>query len=158
FAHAGGKWYDTFEIPPDRAAYGPFHKLNDLSEQRVKQLIEQAAAAQPAPGTPEQKVGDYYASFMDEAGIEAKGLKPIEEDLARIRAARTKKDIATLFGLPGYMSTFGVGISPDLKDPSRYSIDIGQSGLGLPDRDYYLKDDAKLKEHRDKYVAYIEQM
>ncbi|HEY0940503.1 MAG TPA: M13 family metallopeptidase [Steroidobacter sp.] len=158
FAYAGGKWYDTFEIPPDRSAYGPFHKLNDLSEQRVKQLIEQAAAAQPAPGTPEQKIGDYYASFMDEAGIEAKGLKPIEEDLARIQAAKTKQDIATLFGLPGYMSTFGVGISPDLKDPSRYSIDIGQSGLGLPDRDYYLKDDAKLKEHREKYAAYIEQM
>src|SRR5690606_21228233 len=124
----------------------------------VKQLIEQAAAAQPAPGTPEQKIGDYYASFMDEAGIEAQGLKPIEADLARIQAARTRKDIATLFGLPGYMSTFGVGISPDLKDPSRYSIDIGQSGLGLPDRDYYLKDDAKLKEHRQKYAAYIEQM
>jgi putative endopeptidase len=158
FAYANGKWLDTFEIPPDQAAYGPFHQLNDLSEQRVRQLIEQAAASRPAPGTPQQKIGDYYASFMDEAGIEARGLQPLEEDLARIQAATTKKDIATLFGLPGFMSTFGVGISPDMKDPSRYSIEIGQSGLGLPDRDYYLKDDAKLKEHREKYVAYIEQM
>jgi putative endopeptidase len=158
FAFAGGKWYDSFEIPPDRSSYGPFHKLNDLSEERVKALIEKSAEAKPAQGTPEQKIGDYFASFMDEAGIEAKGLTPIEADLARIQSAKTKKDIATLFGLPGFMSTFGVGISPDLKNPSRYAIDIGQSGLGLPDRDYYLKDDAKLKEHRAKYVAYIEQM
>ncbi|GFE84045.1 zinc metalloprotease [Steroidobacter agaridevorans] len=158
FAFASGKWYDTFEIPPDRSSYGPFHKLNDLAEERVKKLIEQAAQANPAAGTPEQKVGDYFASYMDEAGIEARGLQPIEADLARIQAAKTKKDIATLFGLPGFMSAFGVGISPDSKNPSRYSIDIGQSGLGLPDRDYYLKDDAKLKEHRAKYLAFIEQM
>ncbi|MBL8268467.1 M13 family metallopeptidase [Steroidobacter sp.] len=158
FAHASGKWYDSFEIPPDRSSYGPFHKLNDLSEERVKTLIEKAAAAKPAAGTPEQKVGDYFASFMDEAGIEAKGLGPLEADLARIQAAQSQRDIATLFGRPGIMSTFGIGISPDLKNPSRYSIDIAQSGLGLPDRDYYLKDDAKLKEHRAKYLAYIEQM
>ncbi|MBM0107904.1 peptidase M13 [Steroidobacter sp. S1-65] len=158
FAYASGKWYDTFEIPPDRTSYGPFHKLNDLSEERVKKLIEAAAQGSPAAGTPEQKIGDYFASFMDEAGIEAKGLAPLQEELARIQAAKTKKDIATLFGLPGYMSTFGVGISPDLKNPSRYSVDIGQSGLGLPDRDYYLQDDPKLEEHREKYVAYIEQM
>ncbi|HEY0682911.1 MAG TPA: M13 family metallopeptidase [Steroidobacter sp.] len=158
FAYASGKWYDTFEIPPDRASYGPFNKLNDLSEERVKKLIETAAGTKPTAGTPEQKIGDYFASFMDEADIEAKGLDPLKEDLARIHAAKTKTDIATLFGLPGIMSTFGVGISPDMKNPSRYSIEIGQAGLGLPDRDYYLKDDPKLKEHREKYVAYIEQM
>jgi len=158
FAFASGKWYDTFEIPPDRSSYGAFHKLNDVSEVRVRDLIEHAAKDNPAAGTPEQKVGDYFASFMDEAGIEAKGLQPIEADLARIQAAKNKKDIATLFGSPGFMSTFGIGISPDLKNPSVYSIELGQSGLGLPDRDYYLKDDAKLKEHRAKYQAYIEQM
>jgi putative endopeptidase len=158
FAYASGKWYDTFEIPPDRASYGPFHKLNDLSEERVRTLIEKAAANKPAAGTPEQKVGDYFASFMDQEGIEARGLAPLEADLARIKAASSKKDIATLFGLQGLMSTFGVGISPDLKDPNRYSIDIGQSGLGLPDRDYYLKNDPKLAEHRAKYVEYIATM
>src|SRR5690349_5357590 len=158
FAHASGKWYDTFEIPPDRASYGPFNKLNDLSEERVRKLIEKAAGAKPAAGTPEQKIGDYFASFMDQSVIESKGLAPIEAELARIQAAKSKKDIATLFGLPGYMSTVGVAISADPKDPNRYSIDVGQSGLGLPDRDYYLKSDAKLVEHRAKYVAYIEQM
>lgn len=158
FAYASGKWYDSFEIPPDRASYGPFNKLNDLSEERVKTLIEKAAATNPAAGTPEQKVGDYFASFMDQDGIEARGLAPLEADLKRIQAASSKKDIATLFGLTGFMSTFGAGISPDLKDPNRYSIDIGQSGLGLPDRDYYLKSDAKLAEHRAKYVEYIATM
>ena len=158
FAYASGKWYDSFEIPPDRASYGPFNRLNDRSEERVKKLIEAAAQSNPAAGTPEQKIGDYFASFMDEAGIEARGLEPLQEDLARIQAAKSKKDIATLFGLPGIMSTFGVGISPDMKNPSRYAVEIGQAGLGLPDRDYYLKDDPKLKEHRQKYVAYIEQM
>ncbi|HEX2100972.1 MAG TPA: M13-type metalloendopeptidase [Candidatus Synoicihabitans sp.] len=158
FAYASGKWYDSFEIPPDRASYGPFNKLNDLSEQRVKALIEKAAATQPAAGTPEQKIGDYFASFMDQERIEAQGLAPLERELKMIQAASSKKDIATLFGLPGYMATFGVGISPDLKDPNRYSIDIGQSGLGLPDRDYYLKSDAKLAEHRAKYVEYIATM
>jgi len=158
FAYAGGKWYDTFEIPPDRASYGPFNKLNDLSEERVKTLIERAADSKPAPGTPEQKIGDYFASFMDLDGIEARGLAPLEADLARIQAANSKQDIATLFGSPGFMSTFGLGITPDLKDPGRYSIEIGQSGLGLPDRDYYLKNDAKLIEHRAKYVAFIEQL
>jgi len=158
FAYAGGKWYDSFEIPPDRASYGPFNKLNDLSEERVKALIEKAAATKPAAGTPEQKIGDYFASFMDQEGIEAKGLAPLQDSLARIQAAKSKQDIATLFGLQGFNSTFGAGISPDLKDPNKYSIDVGQSGLGLPDRDYYLKSDAKLAEHRAKYVEYIETM
>lgn len=158
FAYAGGKWYDAFEIPPDHSSYGPFHQLGDLSEERVRKLIETAAASKPAAGTPEQKIGDYFASFMDEAGIEAKGLAPLEADRARIQAAKSKTDIATLFGLPGFTSAFGVGISADLKDPNRYSLDLGQSGLGLPDRDYYLRNDPKLEEHRAKYVAYIEQM
>lgn len=158
FAYAGGKWYDTFEIPPDRSSYGPFYKLSDRSEERVKALIEKAAAAKPAAGTPEQKIGDYFASFMDEAGIEAKGLAPIEADLERIQAAKSKHDIATLFGLAGFTSAFGAGVSPDLKDPDRYAVELGQAGLGLPDRDYYLQDDPKLAEHRAKYVLYIEQM
>jgi putative endopeptidase len=155
FAYASGKWYDTFEIPPDRASYGPFNKLNDLSEERVKALIEKAAATQPADGTPEQKIGDYFASFMDQQAIEARGLAPLEADLARIQAAGSRRNIATLFGSTGFMSTIGAGISPDPKDPNRYAVEIGQSGLGLPDRDYYLKSDAKLAEHRAKYVDYI---
>jgi putative endopeptidase len=158
FAHANGKWYDTFVIPEDRASYGIFTTLDELSQQRVREIIEQAAAGRPAQGSPEQKIGDYYASYMDEAAIEAGGLAPIQGELDRIKAAKSKKDIAVLFGAPGFQSTFGAGISPDLKNPDIYTVGIGQSGLGLPDRDFYLKDDPQLKQVRVKYEAYIAQM
>jgi putative endopeptidase len=76
FAHAGGTWYDTFVIPEDRASFGSAAVLDELSQKRVREIIEEAAASKSAPGSPEQKVGDYYASFMDESAIEAAGLKP----------------------------------------------------------------------------------
>jgi len=158
FAHASGKWYDTFVIPEDRASYGIFTTLDELSQNRVREIIEQAAAAHPAPGSPEQKIGDFYASYMDQAAIDAAGLKPIQEDLDRINAAKTKQDIAVIFGAPGFQSVFGGGISPDLKNPNIYTVGIGQSGLGLPDRDYYLKSDPQLKQIRAKYEEYAAQM
>src|ERR1700722_19647237 len=158
FAYASGNWYDHFEIPPDRTSFGAFNQLDELSKQRVRELIEQAAASHPASGTAAQKIGDYYAAYMDQAAIETNGLTPAEGDLKQIAAAATKADIATLFGLPGFASLFDLDLPPDLKNPDRYSVVISQSSLGLPDRDYYLKDDPKLVEIRGKYVAYVEQM
>ena len=158
FDYANGKWLEAFEIPPDRSSFGAFNRLEDLSEQRVREIIEQAAAGHPPAGSPEQKIGDYYASFMDQAAIEANGLAPVTADLQRIAAASARKDIATLFGQPGFASLFDLDLPPDLKNPDRYSVVISQSSLGLPDRDYYLKNDPKLQEIRGKYVAYIEQM
>jgi putative endopeptidase len=158
FAHANGKWYDTYDIPEDRSSFGIFTKLDELAQQRVRDIIDQAAASHPAPGSPEQKIGDYYASFMDQAAIETNGLTPVRAELDRIKAVASKKDVATLFGAPGFQSTFGVGPSPDLKNPNVYSIDVTQSGLGLPDRDYYLKDDPQLKAIRGKYEEYIATM
>ena len=158
FAHANGKWYDTFVIPEDRASYGIFTTLDEVSQQRVRGIIEQAAAAHPAQGSPEQKIGDFYASYMDQAAIDAAGLGPIQEDLDRINAAKTRQDIAVLFGSPGFQSTFGAGISPDLRNPNIYTVEVGQGGLGLPDRDYYVKDDPQLKQIRVKYEEYVAQM
>jgi predicted metalloendopeptidase len=158
FAHANGKWYDTFEIPADRVAYGVAQKLDELSEQQVRAIIEEAAAAKAVPGTPQQRIGDYYAAYMDEAAVEAKGLEPLKADLERIAAAGSKRDIATLFGLPGFKSTFDVEMFADAKDPNRYALYLGHSGLGLPDRDYYLRDDPKLAEARKNYQAYVEKM
>jgi len=158
FSYANGSWFDTFKIPDDRASFGVFHKLDEVAQERLRKIIEEAAAGKPAPGSPEQKIGDYYSSYMDEAAIEAKGLEPAAADLKLIADAKSKQDIARLFGLPGFKSTFSVGLPPDLKNPDRYSISIGQAGLGLPDRDYYLKNDPKLVEVRAKYLAYIEQM
>jgi len=158
FVYANGKWLSTFEIPPDKSSYGAFVKLADDTEVQVREIIEAAAAMQAPAGSVEQKVGDYYASFMDEAAIEAAGLDPLKPGLGRILNARDKKEIAALFGAPGVKTLFGVGVVPDLKQPDRYSLVVVQSGLGLPNRDYYLKDDEKLKDVREKYVAYIEQM
>jgi len=158
YSHANGKWYDTFAIPEDRSSYGIFTTLDEQSQKRVREIIEQAAASSPAAGSPEQKIGDYYASFMDQAAIEANGLTPVRADLDRIAAAASKKDIATLFGLPGFDSTFNVSLPPDLKNPNVYTVGIDQAGLGLPDRDYYLKDVPELKTIRAKYVEYIAQM
>jgi predicted metalloendopeptidase len=158
FEYANGTWYDTYSIPDDRSSFGIFTRLDEQSQNRVREIIEQAASSHPAPGSPEQKIGDYYASFMDEAAIEANGLTPVRAELERIAAAKSKKDIATLFGAPGYQSTFEIGLGPDLKNPDAYTVGIGQGGLGLPDRDYYLKDDPQLKTIRAKYVEYIAAM
>jgi putative endopeptidase len=158
FAYANGAWYDTFTIPADKASFGPFNRLDDLSKQRVRGIIEQTAAAHAAAGTPEQQIGDYYAAYMDEAAIEANGLTPAQGDLARIAAVRTRAQIAQLFGEQGFASLFDVQLPADFKNPDRYCIFISESTLGLPDRDYYLKDDPQVKELRAKYVAYIAQM
>src|SRR5262249_26586830 len=158
FTYANGNWFDHTEIPPDRPLVGTPVKLDELSKTRVRQIIEEAAGSQPAPGTPAQMIGDYYAAFMDETGIEAKGLDPVQGDLKRIAAASSRRDIASLFGMAGFASLFDLDLPPDLKNPDQYSVVVSQSHLGLPDRDYYLKDDPKLTEIRQKYTAYIEQM
>jgi putative endopeptidase len=158
FAYANGAWADSFTIPADHASYGPFNTLDDLSKQRVRGIIESAAAAHAASGTPAQQIGDFYASFMDTAGIEASGLTPVAADLASIAAASSRESIARLFGLPGFASLFEADLPADFHNPDRYALYVSEAALGLPDRDYYLKDDAKLKELRAQYVAYIGQM
>jgi predicted metalloendopeptidase len=158
FGYANGTWYDSFTIPPDHSSFGPFDRLDELSKERVRSIIEQAAAGHAAAGTPEQQIGDYYAAYMDQAAIEANGLRPAEPDLQRIADAHTRAQIARLFGEPGFASLFDVQLPADFKNPDRYSVFISEATLGLPDRDYYLKDDPQLKELRAKYVAYIAQI
>jgi predicted metalloendopeptidase len=158
FAYANGTWDQSFKIPPDKASFGPFDRLDELSKERVRTIIEQSAAAHAAHGTPEQQIGDYYAAFMDESAIEANGLALALPDLERIAAAKSRADVARLFGTIGYATLFDVQLSPDYKNPDRYAVVITESSLGLPDRDYYLKDDPQLKALREKYVAYVAQM
>ena len=158
FGYANGRWYDSFTIPADKSSFGPFDRLDELSKQRVRGIIEKAAESHAAPGSPEQQIGDYYAAYMDQAAIEANGLTPAQPDLRRIAAARKGEDIARLFGEPGFATLFDVQLPADFKNPDRYSIFISEATLGLPDREYYLKDDPTLKELRAKYVAYIAQM
>jgi len=158
FAYANGTWYDSYSIPADKTGFGPFYALDDLSKERVRGIIEKAAAGHTANGTPEQQIGDFYAAYMDESGIEARGLAPAQPDLDLIANAKSRNDVARLFGTIGFATLFDVQINADNKNPDRYAVVISESALGLPDRDYYLKDDPQLKALREKYVAYIAQL
>jgi putative endopeptidase len=162
YQFANGKWDAATAIPADRSSWGGFAILRDLSDKRTREVIEQAAAAKGAPGTNAQKVGDFYAGFMDEAGIEAKGLAPVKPELDRIAALKTPADLAKWMGdanRDGTTIPIGVQIEQDLKDNSKYAVYMGQGGLGLPDRDYYLDDsNPKFVEARAKYKAHVAAM
>lgn len=158
---ANGTYLRNLEIPADRSSFGAFNTLDDLSRTRTRGIIEEAAASTAAPGTNAQKVGDFYKSFMDEAAIEQRGAAPLAEDLQPFLAARTKADFARALG--DSMDGFGPGLFPfyinqDAKQPDRYVPIFAQGGLGMPDRDYYLSNDAKLKAAREKYVPHIARM
>jgi putative endopeptidase len=159
YHYAIGHWTDTTQVPADRTVWGTFSELDAESEKRVKAIVE-GLSADAAVGSNERKVHDYFQSFLDTAAIEKAGLEPVRGDLAAIDAARTYEDIATLMGRPDMptRSPVGFGITIDEKDPDSYSIVITQSGLGLPDRDYYLKNDAEFKDIREKYRAHIGRM
>jgi len=158
FAYTNGSWYDTFTIPADKGSYGVANTLDDEARANVRKIIEGAAASKPASGSVEQKIGDYFASFMDTGRIEAGGVNALKADLDRIAAAKTTTELSRLFGEPGFQSPVGAYIGVDDKDPNAYFVNLIQSGLGMPDRDYYLKDDPTLKEARAAYLAHIGRM
>jgi len=162
FNFANGTWSKVTEIPADKPVWGGFVELDELSTQRTRTIIEDAAKTQAAAGSVQRKVGDFYASFMDEAAIESKGIAPLKLWLDRVAAIRTDSDLATAFaelGQSGVRSPFGVDVDQDLKDNSRYSAYVGQGGLGLPDRDYYLDSaNPKFVEAKAKYKTHIANM
>jgi putative endopeptidase len=158
--YAGGTWMKTNQIPADRARWGAFTILGAKSEEDVRAALDEAAAGKHAAGSAEQKAIDYYRSYMDTAGIDARGLEPAGQDLAAIAACKTHEDIARLSGGPSFRANLpiGMGVTLDAKRPDVYIVAIGQGGLGMPDRDYYLKDDAKFADARAKYRTYVENM
>jgi putative endopeptidase len=159
YNYVNGTWDKNTQIPADKASWGGFGVLRDLSDTRTRTIIEEAAARHGAPGTTEQKVGDLYASFMDVNAIEAKGITPLKPFFDQINAINNTTDLARFFGEAnrvGISTPFGAGIEQDLKDNSRYSVYLGQGGIGLPDRDYYLDD--KHAEVRTKYQQHIANM
>jgi putative endopeptidase len=161
YKFVNGAWDKTTPIPADRSSWGGFAVLRDLSDTRTKAIIEEVSKLQNAPGSAGQKVGDFYASFMDEATIEAKGIAPIRPMLAAVDAIKTPADLARAFGAANRMAIsvpIGMGVELDLKDNTVYSGYLGQGGLGLPDRDYYLEDKASFVEIRAKYVKHIGNM
>jgi putative endopeptidase len=159
FRYANGRWLDTHEIPADRARWGSFDALDEAAQEKVHELIA-ALPASAASGSAEQKVGDFYRAYMDTDAINRTGLSAAQPALDTIRAARTHRDIATLMGRPDLelKSPLQLSIRPDEKNPNRYIVSISQSGLELPDRDYYLEGDAVYSDLRAKYRAHIERM
>jgi predicted metalloendopeptidase len=159
YRHLNGKWLDSFQIPADKGSYGAFTAIDDQTQDELRGIVE--GLAHPNGDAEAQKIADLYASFMDEARLESLGLEPLRTDFAEIDALARKEDIPALiarFNRTGAGAPYDVAISPDERDSTKYAAIIGQSGLGLPDRDYYLNDDAKLKEARDKYLAHVQRM
>ena len=153
--YVSGKWEDAVQIPPDKTRIGAFMSLRDLSEDRLHAILERLVAGQPAPGSAEARVADAYKAFMGVAAINAAGLAPARPVLDRIAAAKTTEDLLALFAMPGIASPIGAGVDADEKQSDRYALYMGQSGLGLPDRDYYLADTPKFRDIRAKYVDYL---
>ena len=161
FVHyAGGTWMRETPIPPDRTSWGPFFALRAGAEADVKAIVDDLVRRKHAPGSIEQKIAATYDSYLDTAAIESAGLRPALADLSSIAAARSHADVARLLGRPDLRIGGPLSMSPwpDAANPDRYAINIVQSGLTLPDRDYYLKDDAKFAEIRAKFRAYVEAM
>ena len=156
--YANGGWDAATAIPADKTRYGVDHILSDGAETQVRAILEEPPAAAGAQVADAAKVHAAYGAFMDEARIEALGARPLQPDLDAIRAARTRGDLAELGGRHGVMvpAVFDVGIGPDDRDPDRYAVGLGQSGLGLPDRDYYLRPEFAAK--KAAYRAYVAQM
>ena len=159
FDFVNGGWAKASEIPADRSSWGSFDELAELSRTRTRAIIEDAARTKGATGSNAQKVGDLYASFMDEAAIEARGTAPLKPWLDRIAAIRSTADLARYFGVAatvGIDAPVSLQVDQDLKDNTRYTVYVGQGGIGMPDRDYYL--DAKHAETAGKYRQHIANM
>jgi predicted metalloendopeptidase len=168
FAYANGAWIKSTEIPADRSTWGTGEVLTEQTAQRTADLIVETAKTKAPPGSDARKIGDYYASFMDEAGIEAKGLVPLKPTLdtvaaigdaaglARVLGSTLRADVDVLNNTNFYTDNlFGLWVAQDLDDPSRYSPFLLQGGLGLPDRDYYLDASPRMAEIRALYEAHI---
>ncbi|MEJ1967419.1 MAG: M13 family metallopeptidase [Rhizomicrobium sp.] len=166
--YANGGWLKTAVIPPDQAAWGSFATLRDKAARRTADLIEDIARQKSAPGSDAAKIGDFYASFMDEAAIEAKGLAPLKPELDRIAAIADKHELARALGrsvradVDALNNTnfytenlFGLWVAPDFDDPDHYVAYLLQGGLGLPDRGYYTSADPDMAAGRAAYQAHI---
>ncbi|HSP17112.1 MAG TPA: M13 family metallopeptidase [Thermoanaerobaculia bacterium] len=168
FAYANGKWVKATEIPADRSSWGVFATLAEKADKRTADLIRDTAAKKNAAGSEEQKIADYYAAYMDEAAIEAKGLHPLDDELAAIRAIGDRTALARIAGsqvradVDALNNTnfhtdrlFGIWVSPDFDHPSINTAYLMQGGLGMPDRDYYLGTDAAMTATQQRYRDHI---
>ncbi|MGL4745972.1 MAG: M13 family metallopeptidase, partial [Dermatophilaceae bacterium] len=159
FGHVNGRWLVSTDIPADRSRYGTFDMLRDTAEEHVRAIIEEVAAGAPEAGSAAAKVGDLYASFLDQATVEARGREPLDADLERVRAVATSNDLMRLLGefaRTGVGGLFSPIVSTDDRDPTRYVVYLEQAGIGLPDESYYREEQHAAR--REAYVAHIARM
>jgi len=159
YAHANGTWMATHEIPADRVAWGSFLELAASTEEQLRGLLDGLPVDAPA-GAPAQQVNDYYRSYLDTDAIEVAGIGPAQAGLGAIAAAQTHAEVATLLGSPDLdlLAPIGLSVSADEKNPDRYVVDVTQSGLSLPDREYYLNPAAQYQDLRAAYQGHVARM
>jgi len=165
YTYSCGGWIKNNPIPPDQASWGTYGKLQDDNLAQLRTILEEAAKANAPQGSVTQKIGDYYASCMDEAAIDKLGAAPLTPELKRIADLKSKKEIAgylatSQFPTPiyGSGSLFSFRSDQDFKNSTEVIAETDQGGLSLPDRDYYLKDDPKSQDLRKAYVAHVQKM
>ncbi|MBI3552006.1 MAG: M13 family metallopeptidase [Elusimicrobia bacterium] len=161
FQFACGGWLKNNEIPPDQSSWGRFRELTERNRETLHGILEKAASKDAKRDPLDRKIGDYYASCMDETAVEKKGLEPLKGEFARIEgisgAQQLPEEFARLHGI-GVRAAFAFGSTQDYKDASMQIAEADQGGLGLPDRDYYTKTDAKSEEQRRQYVEHVYKM
>ncbi|WNO61724.1 M13 family metallopeptidase [Rheinheimera sp. MMS21-TC3] len=162
FLAVNGKWLAETEIPADKSSYGSFNILRDNSQHAVMDIINEVSARTDlVPGSDEQKLGDFYKSYMNEAKVESLGFTPLQPQLDAVAALKDKAELPALFAKlqrDGISIPFGWFVNNDAKNSSQYAVYISQSGLGLPDRDFYFKDDEAGKKLIAEYKAYLTDM
>ncbi|NDV92435.1 peptidase M13 [Alteromonas sp. 345S023] len=161
FRYVNGKWIDNLKIPADKSSYGSFTILRDESQDHVMEIIRSSSEGDFVDGSDEQKVGDFYRAYMDMDTRNALGMTPLTADIEKIEAIDSYDELARYFAYAnryGYVAPFQIGQEADFKSPENYMIYTWQSGLGLPDREYYFKDDEASQKIRDAYLKHIETM
>ena len=162
YRYVNGAWLNTNEIPGDKTSIGSFYDLRDEADDNVKAIIEELAATENLKmGSDEQKVADLFRSFMDIEARNAAGIAPIQAIFDGINTLKNKDELATFFGENqkiGVASPLAFYISVDAKDSTRYATHVWQSGLGLPDKDYYFNETERFEKLRAGYIAHIENM
>jgi putative endopeptidase len=158
FLYVNGNWLKTAQIPPDRSSTGAFQDLRIHSETQMREIVAELDAKPYASLSPEEKkLRDLYDAFVDQKQIDSRGLAPAQKDLTYIANLKSLDDVATAMGDPRLSADgpFNVSIGVDQKDPNAYAFDLEQSGLGLPDRDYYLREGKEMDATRDAYKKYL---